>query len=204
MGNLCMGGTSQGSAVQPRDIPEGGAEGRHGGSAPSPCQMLNHMPELKAFSKEAECLPEATESWENAIDTKGVKLSERSLSTEDLLLTLCLLLIHLWDKTKECVLVLNPLKMWDIPALWKKLLYMLGMVTGEPHKQVTFQPTPVNSLEAWNSSKSITAPCCCVEGETEAHCLMALVANCQNASAVTDIAVCVLLTILHPNLFSGI
>ncbi|XP_065417676.1 uncharacterized protein LOC135974320 [Chrysemys picta bellii] len=201
-GNLFMGGTSQGSGAQPRETPEGGAEDKYGCSTPFPGQRPKHMPELEVFPKEAEesaseGLPEGTENWENAMGAKQVKLSERSLSTVDLLLTLCLLLIHLWDKTKEFTLVVNPLKMWNIFDLWNKLLYMLGMVTGQPHQRVTLQPIPVKS------SKSITGLCCCVEGETEAHRLMALVAKCQDTSTLMSIAACILLAILHPYLFAS-
>ncbi|XP_039361664.1 YY1-associated factor 2 isoform X2 [Mauremys reevesii] len=60
---LCLRETSQVCEVQPREIPEGGAEGRHGCSIPFPCQSLKHMPELKAFSKEAEESASGHLSW---------------------------------------------------------------------------------------------------------------------------------------------
>ncbi|KAM7178088.1 uncharacterized protein RBU57_002333 isoform 2-T3 [Macrochelys suwanniensis] len=184
--SLCMGEVTQGDGNQPREIPEGGAEGRPGCNTPFPCQNLKPMPDSGACSKEAEesaseCLPGYTDGW----------------------VILCLSLLHLWVITKELTLRVNPFKMGNIPDWWEKLLYMLGMVTSRSYKHVTCRPISGNRLEAWHNSKSITGPGCCVKGETEARRLMALRAKCRGSYALTGIAICILLAILHPNPFSG-
>lgn len=82
-------------------------------------------------------------------------------------------------------------------------LYVPRIGTRKSHEHVVSKLIPVNRVQAWQSSKGITNLHCCVEGETDAHHLMAFVAKGQETCTLKDIAIYILGAVLHHNMFSG-